>query len=196
MNSDYFVLAFRTLWKRKLRSSLTMLGIIIAIATIFVLVSISIGLQDAVTEQFRQLGTDKFFVFPRGQLAGPGAGGAAAFSLVDVEVIDKVAGVKDLSYAVVGNAKVEFGGQIRYLQVLGIPTDRGNVFIESGAYKVAEGRYLKKDDRSSVGVGSQFAKKLLLRKIIRTRDALEASSFIESALATLSIPCIVSLFPN
>ncbi|MEK6825630.1 MAG: ABC transporter permease [Nanoarchaeota archaeon] len=172
MNSSYFSLAFRTLWKRKLRSTLTMLGIIISIATIFVLISISVGLQDAVTEQFRQLGTDKFFIFPRGQLAGPGAGGASQMSLADVELIDGVAGVKDLSYAVVGNSKIEFGGQTRYLQIIGIPTDRGDVYTESGAYKIDEGRYLRKGDRGVVALGSQFAKGILFEKEVHTGNTV------------------------
>ncbi len=186
MNSDYFFLAFRTLWKRKLRSSLTLLGIIIAIATIFVLISISIGLQDAVREQFRQLGTDKFFIFPRGQLAGPGAGGATEFTISDVNIIDKVVGVKDLSYAVVGNAKIEFGGQIRYVQVLGIPTDRGNVFIESGAYKVEEGRYLREGDREVVALGSQYSKGIIFNKEIHVGNTLIINGLEFNVRASMS----------
>jgi putative ABC transport system permease protein len=165
MKSDYFILALRTLWKRKLRSSLTMLGVIISIATIFVLVSISVGLQDAVTEQFRQLGTDKFFIFPRGQLAGPGGGGAAQLSFADVDIIDKVAGVKDLSYAVVGNAKVEFDDEIRYLQVLGVPPDRSKVFTESGAYIIDEGRNLKSGDRGVIALGAQFKMTMFAKSV-------------------------------
>ena len=172
MNSDYFLLAARTLWKRKLRTSLTMLGIIIAIATLFVLVSISLGLQDAVAEQFRELGTDKFFIFPRGQLAGPGSGGATQLTLEDIKVIDKVSGVKDLTYAAAGNAKIESHGQIRYVQVIGVPTDRGDVFVESGAYKIEEGRFLKKGDTGIVALGSQFATTAFFTKEVHAGDSI------------------------
>ena len=58
MIKDYFILAMRNLKKRKLRSLLTMVGIFISIATIFMLVSLSLGLQGAVEEQFRTLGTE------------------------------------------------------------------------------------------------------------------------------------------
>ena len=71
MISDYLLLAVKNLKKRKLRVFLTLIGILISIATIFVLISASLGLEQAVQEQFRLLGTDKFFFMPQGQLAGP-----------------------------------------------------------------------------------------------------------------------------
>ena len=109
MIKDYFILAIRNLRKRRLRSGLTMLGIIISIATIFVLISISIGLQSAVEEQFRQLGADKFFIIPKGQLGAPGTGGAVELTITDVEAIEKVGGIKSVSYITAANAKIEFG---------------------------------------------------------------------------------------
>ena len=60
MKKEYLTLAIRNLRKRKLRSWLTIIGIIISIATIFMLISISLGLQEAIKEQFRLIGTDKF----------------------------------------------------------------------------------------------------------------------------------------
>ena len=89
MISDFFTLALKNLRKRSLRSWLTILGIIISIATIFMLISISLGLQEAVKQQFETLGTDKFFVLPKGQIAGPGSGGAVSLSIEDVNAINK-----------------------------------------------------------------------------------------------------------
>ncbi|MBM3233004.1 ABC transporter permease [Candidatus Pacearchaeota archaeon] len=172
MKSSFFKIALKTLWKRRLRSSLTMLGIIIAIATIFVLISVSMGLQIAVTEQFRALGTDKFFIFSRAQIAGPGSGGSNLLTLEDIKVIDKVPGVKDLSYVAAGNAKIEFGGETRYLQIIGVPTNRGDVFIESGAYKIEEGRWLREGDRRFVGLGSHFSRALVFTEEVHEGDSI------------------------
>ena len=108
MISDYFNIAWKNLRKRKLRSWLTMIGIIISIATIFVLISLSIGLQNAVEEQFRLLGSDKFFIQPKGQLGAPGTGGAVELTLNDVKIVEKSKGVKEVLYMNVGNGKVEF----------------------------------------------------------------------------------------
>ena len=71
MIQDYFKLAIKNLRKRKLRSFLTLVGIVISISIIFILVSLSLGLQSAIQEQFQQLGGDKFFIQPLGQF-GPG----------------------------------------------------------------------------------------------------------------------------
>src|SRR3990167_1541311 len=124
MIKDYFNLAFRNLRKRKLRSWLTILGIVISIATIFMLISLSIGLEGAVKEQFRLLGADKFFIQPRGQLGGPGTGGAVELTEGDVSVVEKVNGVKDVSFSVLGNAEVEFADQKRYIYAVGYPSDK------------------------------------------------------------------------
>jgi len=156
MIADYFKLAIGNLRKRKLRSWLTIIGIFISVATIFLLISLSIGLDNAVKEQFRLLGTDKIFIMPRGQAGPPGAGGAVELTTKDVEVIERVAGVKDVSYYVAGNAKIEFNGETRYLIVIGIPLDKSEVYIETGAYKAEQGRLLKEGDNNRIMIGNRY----------------------------------------
>src|SRR3989338_7759520 len=100
MLKDYFKIAYKNLRQRKLRSWLTIMGIFISIATIFTLISLSLGLQNAVNEQFQILGVDKLFIMPKGQLGAPGTGGAAELTINDVNIAEKLPGVKDVSYAV------------------------------------------------------------------------------------------------
>ncbi len=156
MIQDYFKIALRNLTKKRARSFLTLIGILIAVATIFVLVSISVGLQGAVEELFRQFGTDKFFIEPRGQLAGPGTGGATQLTLEDINIIEKTTGIKDFSYWVGSSAKIEFNDEIRYVFVIGIPLDHSSVFFETGFYKTEDGRLLEEEDKKEIMVGSQY----------------------------------------
>src|SRR3989344_6018945 len=129
MLRDYFTIAIRNLRKRKLRAWLTMLGIFISVATIFTLVSLSLGLQNAVEEQFQTLGADKFFVQPAtGFLGPPGSVGGVILTEKDIDVISKVQGVKDYSYFVAGNAKVEFTKETRYMMVWGINPEHMEVY--------------------------------------------------------------------
>lgn len=172
MISDYFTFALRNINKRKLRSSLTILGIVISIATIFMLISISLGLQAAVEEQFRALGTDKFFLQPKGQPGGPGTAGAVMLTLKDVDAIEKVSGVKDLSYWTAGNGEVKVGSQRRFVPVIGIPLDRSAVFEEIEAYVPEEGRPLRKGDLGSVMIGSQYKHNNFFDKEINAGDTL------------------------
>ncbi len=156
MIQDYIRLALRNLQKRKLRSWLTMLGIILSIATIFILISASLGLQGAVKEQFRILGTDKFFIHPRGQIAGPGTASASALTIKDIQVIEKSPGVKDISYVILKNAEVNVNNEKRFLLVLGLPGDHAKVYSELGAYKPDEGRLITFKTNGEIMLGSQF----------------------------------------
>ncbi len=169
MISEYFSLAFKNLRKRKLRSGLTILGIIIAIATIFILISVSLGLEKAVEESFQQLGTDKFFIFPRGQVAGPGSG-PALLTENDVRAIEKVPGVKRTTFSVVGNAKIEFKNEVRFFQVLGIPVESSDVFLDTGIYKIEQGRFLKNKDSRVVTLGNNYLTRNLFSKSLEIRD--------------------------
>src|SRR3989338_9108973 len=131
MIPDYFNLAFRNLRKRKLRSWLTILGIVISVATIFTLISLALGLQNAVEEQFRLLGNDKFFIQPKGQLGPPQAGAGVGLTKQDVEVIEKTNGIKKVTYMDVGNGKIEFGDEQRFFPVLGIPSEGMELYTET-----------------------------------------------------------------
>jgi len=173
MLRDYFVLAMRNLRKRKLRSWLTMVGIFISIATIFMLVSISLGLQGAVEEQFRTLGTDKIFVQPStGFLGPPGSVGGVILTEDDVDTISKVRGVKDYSFFTAGNAKVEFAGQTRFMLVWGIPTDQQDVYIEVGAFETEEGRFLEEGDKNKLVLGILFKEGVVFKKPVRTGNKI------------------------
>jgi len=163
MIQDYFRLALGNLNKRKLRSSLTIVGIFIAIATIFVLISLSLGLNAAVQEQFKQLGSDKFFIMPRGQSGAPGSGGAVELTIKDVDIIKKVNGIKEVTYDIVGNAKIEFNDEARYFMVAGFPLDTVDLLTESVGYKIDEGRFLKNGDVGKVMVGSKYKENFFKR---------------------------------
>lgn len=61
---EYIKLAFIALKTNKVRSLLTMLGIIIGVASVILLVSIGTGLQQLVTSQFESLGSNMIYVMP------------------------------------------------------------------------------------------------------------------------------------
>ncbi len=156
MIKDFITIALKNLKKRKLRSFLTLLGILISIATVFTLISISLGLEKAVEEQFRLLGSDKFFIQPRGQLAGPGTGGAVTLTEADVNTVEKVPGVKALSAWTATSSKIEYNDEIRFVAVVGIDLETSDLFVETGAYEATSGRLLKKGDTKDVMIGSQY----------------------------------------
>ena len=192
MISDYFTIAWKNLRKRKLRSWLTMLGIFISVATIFLLISLSVGLQQAITEQFQLLGSDKFFIMPKGQAGAPGATGSAVeLTTNDVDVIKKVNGVKDVTYITAANARVEFDKQIKYYMVAGVPLDSVAVYEETGAFKADEGRLLKQGDKRKLMIGSYYKYNNVFDKPVRAGDKLFLNGIefkVEGILTSIGNP--------
>ena len=169
MIADYFRIAFRSLKERKTRSSLTILGIVLAIVTIFVLLSLSLGLKEVVNEQFEMLGGDKFFIQPKGQAGAPGIGsGAVELSTDDVNFVEKIKGVGAVTYFTAGNGKIEFKEQIRYYLTLGLPVSEDprevKLIFEASGLDVDEGRMLKGSDRKKILVGYNYKYRNLFDK--------------------------------
>jgi putative ABC transport system permease protein len=74
---DTFVVAIKAILVNKVRSLLTMLGIIIGVGSVVLLTSIGTGLQAYIEDQFAALGTNTLYVVPGTPFAdGGGFGGA------------------------------------------------------------------------------------------------------------------------
>ena len=170
MISNYFVIAWKNLRKRKLRSWLTILGIVVAVATIFALVSLSLGLQNAVEEQFQMLGSDKFFIQPKGQLGPPSAGASVTMTKNDIKAVEKVSGIKDSSYWVAGNAEIEYKDEKRFFPVFGMPLEDLDLYREVAGFKVEEGRDLEKGDRGKITIGNHYKTKNIFKKHVKAGD--------------------------
>jgi putative ABC transport system permease protein len=69
MIGEAFVTALRSIWSKKGRSFLTMLGVIIGVAQIIALIGLGQGVKQSVSDEVTQLGTNVLFVLP-GQLEG------------------------------------------------------------------------------------------------------------------------------
>ena len=87
-----FKIAWRALERNKLRSSLTLLGIVIGVGAVIAMVSIGQGAQRLVEEQIQSVGTNLLFVTPGSQMGGGahfGAGTANTLTAQDVEAIEQ-----------------------------------------------------------------------------------------------------------
>lgn len=84
--------ALKAIAKNKMRSLLTMLGIIIGVGAVIVMVAIGQGAQATVENQISQLGTNLLIIFPgasRQGMVNMGAGSNSRLTLDDVERIQK-----------------------------------------------------------------------------------------------------------
>jgi putative ABC transport system permease protein len=99
--------AFTALFANKLRSALTMLGIIIGVAAVVSLVSIGEGVQNAITGEIEGVGSNIITIIPGGSFAA--AAGSDAFSLEDAYAIrDNVDNLTAVA------AQLTRGGRLNY----------------------------------------------------------------------------------
>jgi putative ABC transport system permease protein len=77
---ESFRIAMRALFANKVRSLLTMLGVIIGVSAVILLVAIGTGVQGQVTGAVQGLGSNVLFVFPGKINTGAGGGGGAGFA--------------------------------------------------------------------------------------------------------------------
>jgi putative ABC transport system permease protein len=79
--TNIFTIAFKAILTNKVRSFLTMLGVIIGVGSVVLLTSIGTGLQSYITDQFADLGGNVIYVMP-GDPFGEG-GGFSESSFID-----------------------------------------------------------------------------------------------------------------
>jgi putative ABC transport system permease protein len=87
---NLLVIAYRSLNKNKVRSLLTMLGIIIGVASVIAMIAIGQGSRDAIQKQIASMGTNVIMISPgagfRGGVA-TAAGSAVSLKMDDVNAI-------------------------------------------------------------------------------------------------------------
>jgi len=110
-----FNLALRALQRNKLRSLLTMLGIVIGVGAVVAMVGIGNGAKAQVEAQIATLGQNVILIFPGSSFSGgvqSGSGGVGTLKLEDAKAIaDEVPGVVAVSPGTRVTSQLGFGNQ-------------------------------------------------------------------------------------
>lgn len=142
------------------RSVLTMLGVLIGIASVILLTSIGEGTRRFVLEQFSQFGTNIIAISPgKSQTSGlPGALGTTVrkLTLDDAQAIRRVPQVEALVPLVAGTARVEGGGRARSVLIVGVTSEVPQVYN----FAVRQGSFLPPGDPSVAPTVTVLAPKL------------------------------------
>ena len=107
-------IALRALARNKVRSALTMLGIIIGVASVIAMVSLGQGAQKQVQDQISSMGTNMLIVSAGSQRSGgvrAGSGTASTITIEDVDAIRQAAGVAAVSPSVSAPVTLVAGNQ-------------------------------------------------------------------------------------
>lgn len=151
-------IAVRNITRRKRRSWLTIIGILIGIAAVVSLVSIGQGLQESVTEQFEQIGSDKLFINPGGDQTQGQVTTSIKLTEDDLQVVRSTKGVDDAVGTLFMTTPASYKGEEGFISLLGTPAgEKVEIVQNSWAIKIEEGRMIRQNDRSSMVIGSQIA---------------------------------------
>jgi putative ABC transport system permease protein len=122
--SDTFKLAFKALRDRKLRSLLTILGIMIGSAIILALIASSSGLSAGIQTQVSKIGANTLTVSSARQFFGGGGGGAQGYQLsqLDVNTIKTFQGVSDVIPYYSQRATISYGSNSIDGELIGVDT--------------------------------------------------------------------------
>jgi len=141
-----FRVAIQGLMANKLRSFLTMLGVIIGVSAVIVMISLGQGAGQATRQAIQRLGTNVLTVMPGSLMMGgvsQGLGSAQNLKLEDVDFLLKTCpSVKAATPEVRGSATVKFRNQNTRTSVVGAWPE----YFEIRNLPIASGKAFNKDD--------------------------------------------------
>jgi len=139
-------IALRALGRNKLRSFLTMLGIIIGVGAVIAMVAIGEGAKALVREQIASLGTNVLIIFPGAFTqagARSGAGGRSTLTDGDAKaILDEVPGVALVSPTLRRNEQVVASNQNWATTIQGVAPELQQI----RKWEVEEGRFITQTD--------------------------------------------------
>ncbi len=171
---DIFRLSLSHVRKSKMRSWLTIIGIVIGVAAVVAIISIGEGMQESVQSRLGSLGADLITVTPgysraTGGFEGfRGGGGGAGINLTDrdVNVIKQVPGVLYVNGMVSGRSEMVLGTEKISVSISGIDTAVWRSMVTT---QLESGRYLQPGDSNAVVIGYSLAHDAFLQPITLNR---------------------------
>lgn len=153
-------MALEALRVNRLRSVLTMLGVIIGVLAVVILVAVGTGAKDAVEKEISGLGTNIILVVP-GRLSVGAAPTQSKLNLADVAYVRRVVGdPAKVTVSLQSGETVRVGGSEAFVTIVGTDQNLTNIFERP----LDKGRHLSETDvdtRRRVAVlGSEVADKL------------------------------------
>lgn len=167
---DHVKIALSSLKNRKLRSSLTVLGIVIGVAAIISLIAISSGLQNAIEEQFSQFGSTRIFVFPK-SAAGGAPGMSGTLTEDDYDALNRLSYFEFVTPYTFSSSKIEYKREEVNTYILGVPTENQEQRFEAFDLQLAEGRFMNSGDDKVVIIGWRVSKKMFSSEL-KTRSKI------------------------
>ena len=144
--------AIQALFRNKMRSALTMLGVFIGVAALIAMVAVGQGANDAVRKQIESLGTNLVVVVPGARTAGGARGGfgsASTLTVSDAQAIRREApAVGEVGYLIRQSGQVQYANQNWTTSIQGITAN----YPPLTNWQIAAGRGISPEDDSQAAL--------------------------------------------
>jgi putative ABC transport system permease protein len=133
--------ALESLNGNKMRSGLTVLGIVIGVAAVIAMLSVGRGAEESITGSISGIGTNLLFVF---QSFSEDVRNPKPLTLGDAQAIGdpfQAPSVQAVAPALQGNGEVAFGGELTTTQILGVTPE----YFPVRNYALTEGDYINEE---------------------------------------------------
>jgi putative ABC transport system permease protein len=145
-----FKVALQSIWKNKMRTLLTMLGIIIGVGAVIVMIALGEGARSQIQDRVNSLGTNIIVITPGASAQGGISRGAQSFNRLTVDDADSIRkqalSVARLSPVIVAPTQAVGGEGNWRTAVYGVHTDYQ--FIRD--WSVAAGRFFDESEQRSM----------------------------------------------
>jgi putative ABC transport system permease protein len=155
-------ISWEAIGKNKVRSLLTMLGIIIGVAAVIVMIAISAGTEATISDQITSLGSNLIFVSSSFTRMGPGMSNNTSLVYDDATAIaDSISGVTGVVVEQDASETVKAGDiSLDSISISGVSPD----FLTVRDLEVANGRFIIEEDvtnkKKVIVLGSTLAEEL------------------------------------
>ena len=164
-----FKLTIKNIFRRKLRSILTILSVIIGIASVIALVLLSDGLLNTVNEQFDKMGGRVILVLAGNFQGNPFESGRLSkenmLNIKDSENIEKIPAVENVFAMNFLNAQITYRNQDEFAYLATLPVEKMDDAFDFFDVSVSEGKTFNGKEGNNAVIGDYIAKKMFDREI-------------------------------
>ena len=144
--------ALQAIFRNKMRSALTMLGVFIGVAALIAMVDVGQGANDAVKKQIERLGTNLIVVLPGASTSGGargGSGSASTLTVTDAVAIQRDGkSVAQVSYLIRQSGQILYGNQNWTTSIQGVTPN----YPPTTNWQIAYGRGISDADEADAAL--------------------------------------------
>lgn len=133
---ETFVMALLAMNAHRMRTFLTMLGVIIGIGAIIAMVALGNGTREKILENFKSLGSNTLTIFPGKSFSDPQAEKITSLVEADAEALSDLPYISGVTPQISANSTIRFGS----VEVNAVITGVGEQFFQTQGLKAVKGQ--------------------------------------------------------